>query len=649
MFDNILKSYLLIVRGFDGYTLLNKKDQLFGLKFASSKSVVSQITQKKGYLKMNQPQIQTCTLKLIFALYLVAIGLILSCGKNSIQEYRSANILKYVETDKARYDIGEPVKYCLEFNEPVQGKTLRIGYYYEGQRIAEKIISPKNTEFVEWTWQPPKKDYAGYLTEILLEKNHHIIDRMNIGVDVSSDWNAYPRYGFISKYPKLSDKEINSIIKKLNRFHINGLQFYDWHNTHHDPLKGTIQNPADTWQDIGNRTIHRSTIEKYIDTAHKHNMNTMAYNLLYGAWTSGFREGIRQEWGLYKDKNHQEPRRLNLPDSWADEIYFMNPADPKWKNCLFKNMSKVFQALDFDGWHVDQIGDLGILYDYDGDIVILRNTFTAFLNEAKDILKTRLVMNAVAQYGQEGIARASVEFLYAEVLNPVGSHHSSFDDLTDILSRNKSLSGKFNTVLAAYMDYENSLNPGKFNTPGILMTDAVIFAHGGAHLELGEHMLCHEYFPNSNLSMGPDLEEALIDYYDFFVAYQTLLRSPELQSGTMEISSDQYEVSKISKQGTIWTVCRRLENKDVIHLINFLNIISLNWRDPYGNRPEPVLQENILLQFSGSRKILSITLASPDYLHGSPVSIDFKQKDDITSINIPTLKYWDMLIVEYEN
>ena len=47
---------------------------------------------------MIQTQIQTYTLKLILALYFVVISLILSCGKNSIQEYRSSNILKYVET-----------------------------------------------------------------------------------------------------------------------------------------------------------------------------------------------------------------------------------------------------------------------------------------------------------------------------------------------------------------------------------------------------------------------------------------------------------------------------------------------------------------------------------------------------------------------
>jgi len=52
----------------------------------------------------------------------------------------------------------------------------------------------------------------------------------------------------------------------------------------------------------------------------------------------------------------------------------------------------------------------------------------------------------------------------------------------------------------------------------------VIVAFGGDHLELGEHMLAQEYFPNENLAMRADLKDALVHYYDFLVAYQNLLR-----------------------------------------------------------------------------------------------------------------------------
>ncbi len=74
------------------------------------------------------------------------------------------------------------------------------------------------------------------------------------------------------------------------------------------------------------------------------------------------------------------------------------------------------------------------------------------------------------------------------------------------------------------MDYNLASSKGYFNTPGVLLTDAVIFSFGGAHLEMGDHMLCKEYFPNSNLQMKPELQAAIVHYYDFLTAYQNLLR-----------------------------------------------------------------------------------------------------------------------------
>ena len=93
-----------------------------------------------------------------------------------------------------------------------------------------------------------------------------------------------------------------------------------------------------------------------------------------------------------------------------------------------------------------------------------------------------LVMNAVNQYGQQGIAQAATDFLYTEVWSP----NDNYSDLATIIQYNNSYSNNTkNTVLAAYMNYDLADNQGYFNTPGVLMTDAVIFANGGSHLELG--------------------------------------------------------------------------------------------------------------------------------------------------------------------
>src|SRR5690606_26271250 len=132
------------------------------------------------------------------------------------------------------------------------------------------------------------------------------------------------------------------------------------------------------------------------------------------------------------------------------------------------------------------------------------------------------VMNAVTQYGQESsIAKSGVDVLYTEVWDP----YQAFDDLAGILHANSRYSGcQKNSVLAAYVNYGRSSQTGFVNEPGVLLANAVIFANGGAHLEIGEHYLANEYFPNNNLQLKGTTKDKLIGYYDFMVAYQNLLR-----------------------------------------------------------------------------------------------------------------------------
>jgi len=95
---------------------------------------------------------------------------------------------------------------------------------------------------------------------------------------------------------------------------------------------------------------------------------------------------------------------------------------------------------------------------------------------------------------------------------------ADFTDLYTILKANHQYGNQaLKTVFAAYMNYEKG--SGEFNIPGILLTDAVMFALGGSHLELGgDHMLCSEYFPNTRLQMSDALKTAVVRYYDFMTA-----------------------------------------------------------------------------------------------------------------------------------
>jgi len=540
-----------------------------------------------------------------------------------------------IETNLSRYSPGQAVVFSVQGAHIKKGEPFVINYYFEGNLIKTDSLNAQD-QSMQWNWMPPETDYRGYLVEV---SGSHLTG--TIGVDVSSNWSRYPRYGFVSKYEKLSDTRIDSVIQRLNRFHINGIQFYDWHNSHHKPLPTANNIAPETWVDIANRTIYKSTVEKYIEAAHGRNMEAMAYNLLYGAWGSGFSEDLSKEWILYKKKDHLDPFFLDLPEGWADDIYMMNTSNAEWNNYVIESMAKTLEHLKFDGWHVDQIGDLGELYSYDSKRVVLKSTFTPFLAEAKERLNTKLVMNAVAQYGGEEISKSPIDFLYNEVWNP----DSTFNDLAQIISEARSYQGQ-NIVIPAYMNYKNSVEKGNFNTPGVLLTDAVIMAQGGIHLELGEHMLCHEYFPNDNLAILPELDDALMAYYDFAVAYETLLRGPQLTKRMFEIESSTIPILPEASAGSIWSFANSAEDKTIIHFINLRDVENTNWRDEYGTRKSPEILINSPVSLEYDQDITRVLAVSPDINGGIPQTLKYTYNNNVLSFNIPSLHYWTSIIVE---
>jgi dextranase len=353
---------------------------------------------------------------------------------------------------------------------------------------------------------------------------------------------------------------------------------------------------------------------------------------------------------MYTDRNHTTKDVFNLSSPpFKSNIYFLNPANTGWQNYLAGRNKQLYAVYDFDGYQIDQVGNRNKnLYDYDGNKVNLAATFEPFIQAMKKASPDKsLVMNAVNQYGQQGIATAPVDFLYTEVWAP----DDGYADLASVIQDNNRYSGnQKQTVLAAYMDYDLAEHSGFFNTPGVLLTDAVIFAFGGAHLELGEHMLGKEYFPNDNLQMHHDLQVAMIHYYDFLTAYENLLRGggtfnkPQLQStdGKMQLNNWPPARRQVAVVG------KEIGARQIIHLINFSQANSLNWRDASGTQPVPDAIINGGLSLITSKEVKAVWFASPDVDFGAPRQIAFAQSGDVLSFSLPSLKYWDMVVVEYK-
>ncbi len=537
-----------------------------------------------------------------------------------------------LSTDKARYLPGDVV--TLTITKESQGTTAKLAIYQLEENIFSKELSLNHSGVTQLRWKTPEIDFQGYLVDVVFENG----SRHSIAVDVSSDWAKFIRYGFLSKFPEMTASEMDAVLYRLNRFHINGLQFYDYHYMHQQPVKLEQGKPAEKWPDIAGRLNYSKTIQYYIHKSRQYNMKSMAYNLIYGTWGRGFDLGVDKQWMLYNDKKLTDPKKLDFPDSWQDDIYYMDPGNEEWQNYLIENTKPVLEIMEFDGWHIDQIGDIRPAYNNEQVNVKLDSAFTPFLQHIKADLEAPLVMNAVNQYGQKNIANSDVvEFLYTEVWDP----HVTFQDLVNVIRKNDEFSNhQLSTVLAAYMNYEKSDEKGVFNTPGILLADAVIFASGAVHLELGEHMLVHEYFPNDNRKMSAELTNNLVRYYDFMTAYQSLLRDSRETDFLESINSETHLLSREPEQGKIWISQRETDDYQLVHLINFTSMKTMQWRDPQGTCPEPELLENIELDIH--QDIGDVYIMTPDTEDLRPQKI----RSNNAKVVVPSLKYWTTIIIK---
>jgi dextranase len=580
----------------------------------------------------------------IIANYLFAGLVFCGCKKpasqgNAISVYHADTTVSII-TDKANYSPGDLVSFSIDKPLPASAK---IRY-----RQLDNIIAEINFPGTSWQWAAPSTDFTGYMVDVYNIENG--VEKIYgcTAVDVSSDWSHFPRYGFLSAYGQLSNNHMDSVMNNLSRLHINGIQFYDWEYDHHQPLAGTVSNPAASWPDIANRTNYKSTVDYYISSAHTHNMQAMSYNLCYGALDDAATDGVSDLWYLYTDQNHQTKYVLNLQAPFKSKIFLLDPSNTSWQQYIAGKTQDMYDVYAFDGYHVDQVGDIGSVYDFNGNSVNLSVGFGSFLAAMKTYAPSKkLVMNAVNQFGQQAsISTAPVDFLYTEVWSP----NEAFNDLSNIIKNNDAWSNNTKKcTLAAYMDYNVAKGKGYFNTSGVLLADAVIFAFGGSHLEMGDHMLCNEYFPNANLQMKPDLQQAIIPYYDFLSGYENLLRDGGSFNTPDIISSDGKTMINNwpPQSGGISVIGKDLGNREVIHLINFANASSFDWRDTNGDQAMPKTYQNISYILTLTRPVSKLWMASPDISGGAMQQIPFTQSGNSIAFTLPSLQYWDMVVADY--
>ena len=325
---------------------------------------------------------------------------------------RSKPVTVTLTANRAVYQPNDSVRIDIQVNNLLKSdsKTASVSVYNLSEKLSTTSVKLSAKGTATFTWQAPAADFTGYLISVTAANSPAAI-----GVDVSSDWARFPRYGFLSNFGAMTMAQQSAVIENLTRFHINAVQFYDWQDSHSQPLSVTNGVPALVWNDIANRPTSFTTVLNYISLAHAKGMKAMNYNLINGAYSADLAPRVLPEWGLFENPHRTSPAK-HILNNWESDLYLQDPSNQGWRDYLIGQEAQVQKFLQFDGWHVDQLGNRGLLYDYSGKPAAYQDGFTGFLAQAKSRLGYDLAMNAVDGFGQEQILNSgSVKIAYNEV------------------------------------------------------------------------------------------------------------------------------------------------------------------------------------------------------------------------------------------
>jgi dextranase len=503
----------------------------------------------------------------------------------------------------------------------------------------------------------PDADFTGYLI-VVSAAGDTGASRASIGLDVSSRWTRFPRYGYLWDFTQGAD--VAGKLEHMTRFHINGIQYYDWQYRHHIPLSPD----KSSWRDWSGRTIDGDVLRQYIACSHKKNMVSMAYNMIYAANLTylGDGSGVDASWRLLKANGSGFTCEMSRDRGDTGILQFMNPLSAQWQAYIFSREIKALEELGFDGWHGDTIGEMGPMtaadggplgYGADGSPIFrVMDCYTQFLNAAKAALGGKyLSFNPVGAQGIENVSVSDVDVLYAEAWpwdkNPEGESYATYHALHKMIRRAASSSGK-SLVVAGYINYRA---PGeRFNPAAVLLMDAVCFASGGSRIELGNggRMLSDEYFPNDSAkTMDDTLTADVTRMYDFIVAYQNILRggqTPFYPAVTVTGAA----ASMDGRPDTVWTFASADDEWQIVHFINLTGTDNA-WRDETQTKKTPVRLFSLKVRIYCPGGIRELYMASPDSENLLPISLGFSngwdEQGGYAEFVLPELVYWDMIFM----
>ena len=140
-----------------------------------------------------------------------------------------------------------------------------------------------------------------------------------------------------------------------------------------------------------------------------------------------------------------------------------------------------------------------------------------------------------------------------------------------------------------------------------------------------------------------------MEYYDFLTAYENLLRdggtfnTPAVSSTDNAVAINNWP--PVYGQASI--VGKEFEQRQVLHFLNFNGVNTLQWRDDQKIQTTPTVKSDFEVSVQSAKNVSKVWFASPDINGGASQEVEFTQNGNQVIVEMPYLKYWSMLVLEY--
>jgi dextranase len=197
---------------------------------------------------------------------------------------------------KGAFRPGETVRLIVRVeSEVILDSVLRVKIWHLNELAVDQEVPVSlqiGIQEFEQRFQITADYPKGYGVAVeLMDENNEVHSSTATAFDVLGDWTERPRYGFLTDFG--TDRhDVGETVDALVRYHINGLQFYDWQYRH-----DSLLSPIEEFSDPLGRQLSLRTIKEFIQAAHDRGMAAMPYLAIYAASLAFWEE--HQDWGLY--------------------------------------------------------------------------------------------------------------------------------------------------------------------------------------------------------------------------------------------------------------------------------------------------------------------------------------------------------------